>query len=150
MLSLARLVGSCGRVVAGAAALAVVVALATAPAEAQTCPTHYPYASYITFVGTNCATNSYTPCALGQAVTFTAQSYYGYAPQSCDTYAWDFGDGTLDTFTGVSTASHIYTTAGAYTVRIRISDSLGSSTAYYYLAAANGYFNFSDTPYSYP
>lgn len=56
---------------------------------------------------------------VGQALTFDASSATG----SGLTYRWDFGDG--QTATG-NIASHSYTAAGDYTVRLTVTDSLGS------------------------
>lgn len=50
-------------------------------------------------------------------------------------YAWDFGDGA--TATG-ATASHTYTIAGAYTIRLTVTDSLGGAASTTRLVAASG------------
>jgi PKD repeat protein len=44
------------------------------------------------------------------------------------TYAWDFGDGNVDTTSGV-TASHDYTTRGTYTVGLTVTNARGASVS---------------------
>ncbi|MCI4358851.1 MAG: thermopsin family protease [Thermoplasmata archaeon] len=63
----------------------------------------------------------------GDALTpfnFSAQASGGFAPYSM--YQWDYGDGTLASTTGPS-SSHDYRTAGAFTIRVRVGDTVGNS-----------------------
>ena len=55
-------------------------------------------------------------------------------------YDWDFGDGTTQTTTGPG-AQHTYATAGAYTVRLTVTDDAGCSTVFVFTgqtASCNG------------
>jgi len=69
---------------------------------------------------------SFTPTnstiQLGQPIDFTSQST-GSTPLE---YAWDFGDGTTS---AQANPSHTYTTAGSYTVKLKMTNSYGSDTA---------------------
>ncbi len=59
---------------------------------------------------------------LGASITYTNNTT-GTAPLS---YEWDFGDGTTSTLAG---PSHTYTTAGSYTVKLKVTNAYGSETA---------------------
>jgi PKD repeat protein len=63
-------------------------------------------------------------CAAGETINFSA-SAFNYVFQTCDTYAWSFGDGATATGPGVS---HVFTQSGMYTVRLAVSNPNGSSS----------------------
>ena len=69
---------------------------------------------------------SFTPTnkviQLGEAIAFTS-SCTGTAPL---TYAWDFGDGSTSSDVN---PSHTYSTAGAYTVKLKVSNAYGDETS---------------------
>lgn len=86
----------------------------------------------------NCTTNSFTI-----NIDTTEQVNGGFAPisgaKACETvnilafggstYQWSFGDGTLDT-TIVGSTNHAYSTAGTYTISVKIINSCGNSATY--------------------
>jgi len=63
--------------------------------------------------------------APNQAVLFNASSSTPGAGHTIPSYAWTFGDGT--TGTGV-TATRAYSTAGTYSVQLKVTDEIGQST----------------------
>lgn len=67
-----------------------------------------------------------TVCA-GQPVHFTDQSTE--YPQH---WEWDFGDGSSDT--SIASATHVYTSPGTYTVKLIVSNNMGSDTIQYVAA----------------
>jgi PKD repeat protein len=62
-------------------------------------------------------------CNPNENIAFTA-FVFGYTPQSCDTWEWNFGDGT--TGTG-KTVSHKYPNGGSYTVSVKLRNSAGAN-----------------------
>lgn len=65
-------------------------------------------------------------CKVGERVNFTGTKNNGeFLSTSCDTAAWEFGDGGT---ASSRTPNHTYTTAGAFTVTLRVSSSAGSAT----------------------
>lgn len=56
-------------------------------------------------------------------------------------YAWNFGDGSAPSLTDSPTISHVYSTAGSYTVTLTVTNSAGTSTTQIYNTASywNGY-----------
>ncbi|MBN9155506.1 MAG: PKD domain-containing protein [Microbacterium sp.] len=62
---------------------------------------------------------------LGLTATFDGTSSTATAGSTVSSYAWDFGDG--QTGTGAA-PSHTYGAAGTYTVKLTVTDSLGSSS----------------------
>jgi gliding motility-associated-like protein len=60
---------------------------------------------------------------VGQADTLHSKSNEGVK-----VYSWDFGDGTVSMGSD-SGAAHVYTTAGVYTAKLVVTDSLGCSVA---------------------
>jgi len=66
-----------------------------------------------------------TGCEAGQPVSFVAAST-AYVFQSCDAYAWDFGDGTT---AGSSTPLHTFANPGTYTINLAVTNTLGTSSA---------------------
>jgi PKD repeat protein len=61
---------------------------------------------------------------VGQLVQFNGSGSLGAAGSTITLWSWDFGDGT--TFEATTpTASHAYTAAGTYTVRLTVTDSGG-------------------------
>jgi PKD repeat protein len=63
-------------------------------------------------------------CNPNEDIVFTAY-VFNYNPQSCDTYEWNFGDGT--TGTG-KTVTHKYPNGGNYTVTVKLRNSAGANT----------------------
>jgi PKD repeat protein len=59
-----------------------------------------------------------------QAVSFNASGVSGLAGATITQYEWDFGDGGTSTEADSAT-THTYTTAGAYVVRLTVTDSAG-------------------------
>ena len=55
----------------------------------------------------------------GNTISFDGSGSYAPAGRTIDAYAWNFGDETSDT--GVQ-ATHTYTTPGAYTVKLTVTD----------------------------
>ena len=51
----------------------------------------------------------------------------GSGSTDATTYAWDFGDGTVDT--GPVPGPHTYGHAGGYTVTLTVTNAVGSDTA---------------------
>lgn len=76
---------------------------------------------YIVVVGTPVAdfTVDNRSICTGSEVTFTDNSYYAL------TWNWDFGDGATST---EQNPTHVYSTAGTYTVRLTISNPCGTDT----------------------
>lgn len=83
------------------------------------------------------ATTAATPVVTAPSASFTASATSGIAAQTTFTFAststgtvtsylWQFGDGTT---ANTSSASHVYSTAGSYTVSLTVSNSGGSSSA---------------------
>ncbi len=68
----------------------------------------------------NYVVNTATQCQSSNAFSFTNTSL-GTA-----TYTWDFGDGTANVFT--TNATHIYATAGTFTVSLTANNTCGTST----------------------
>ncbi|MFX1377183.1 MAG: PKD domain-containing protein [Promethearchaeota archaeon] len=62
-----------------------------------------------------------TTILVGDSVTFTFIGSEGDSPAS---FAWDFGDGGMST---IQDPTHVYTTAGTYTVSLTVTDSDGDS-----------------------
>jgi PKD repeat protein len=60
----------------------------------------------------------------GQAVSFNASGVTGLAGATLTQFAWDFGDGSTSTGADPA-ASHTYSTAGSYVVRLTVTDSAG-------------------------
>ncbi len=69
------------------------------------------------------ATTCPSGCNAGQQVSFFIN---GYVLQSCDSFAWEFGDGTVGT---ASTPMHAFTQPGTYSIRATITNALGSASA---------------------
>jgi len=93
---------------------------------AAACPASAPGSVVVAFHGgsTGCTTSA-TKCAAGEAISFSALGI-GYTFQDCDTYSWDFGDGGVSSLRSPNRA---YAAAGSYTVRLTVTNSLGSSAA---------------------
>jgi len=66
------------------------------------------------------------PCEAGLPVSFFAASP-AYVFGSCDSYAWDFGDGTSATS---AAPVHAFATAGTYEVNLAVTNVLGTTTAH--------------------
>ncbi len=72
-----------------------------------------------------CLSNNSTPCGVGERIDFQARVFF-YTPQACDSYDWDFGDGT----DGIGPAPQkSYSRAGSFSVRVSIRNTLGSRTS---------------------
>lgn len=93
---------------------------------AATCPASAPGSVVVAFHGdaTGC-TSSATKCAAGEGISFSALGI-SYTFQACDIYAWDFGDGSVSS---LRSPNHAYVAAGSYTVRLTVTNPLGSSAA---------------------
>lgn len=117
---------------------AAVLAFVAATAHAQpSCPTKPPNPFGVKL------TVACDPCLAGQPVTIEAvpnnspcllQPYDclflgPYAIQSCDTLAWNFGDGSpAATFAGNPSATHTFAAGGSYIVSVDVANSMGSVT----------------------
>lgn len=97
----------------------------TSPLAAQVC--QVPASNTISYSGTNCSTGNGLPCAPGQPVTMT----WGGPVQACDTFQWNFGDGT--TASGSATQTHTFAAGGRYTVQLNITSSGGSNMSRLFL-----------------
>ncbi|HVT05407.1 MAG TPA: PKD domain-containing protein [Thermoanaerobaculia bacterium] len=64
-------------------------------------------------------------CTAGEQITFSPAAF-GYTIQTCDTFAWTFGDGSTST---ARNPTHTYTSTGSFSVTLRISNANGSLTA---------------------
>jgi PKD repeat protein len=76
--------------------------------------------------GTSACSTSNPTCQHGETVSFNAQSFQ-YAVNTCDTFTWDFGDGT----TGVTgrTPTHVFTgNLTEYAVKVKVSNNAGNYT----------------------
>jgi len=72
-----------------------------------------------------CELLPHAPALVGEKATFAARVSGNTGPAK---YSWDFGDGTPVTpFGADSSADHIYTRPGHYTVRVTVTDSLSTS-----------------------
>lgn len=77
-----------------------------------------------------CSTSNATPCLRTDPVTFKAEGN-GYTFQSCDTFEWNFGDGTAPVTTTTPTTTHLYTTAEPlYNVSLTVKNSNGTKATY--------------------
>jgi PKD repeat protein len=82
-----------------------------------------PGVDFVT-IWASCTTN----CATNTDITFRAD-FYGYVPQTCDEWVWNFGDNQSSTLTGVDGmfATHKYATNNSYTVRLTIKNGAGQT-----------------------
>lgn len=108
--------------------IVLLIAICSIPAclQAQTCTTA-PQVTSLWYGGNGCTGTSSAPdpnpCQLPGTIYMNGYLTQGF--RSCDTYTWNFGDGsapTHDTYT-----SHNYATAGTYTVTFNASNSVGQS-----------------------
>lgn len=101
-------------------------AVSIGTASAQTCPTRPPGQFSITWNGNASLCDTHSPCKAGEVITFQLVFFGGsaYQRQECDSYAWDFGDGT-PTASGLS-FQHVYANEGTYTVIVTLTNALGS------------------------
>jgi len=65
-------------------------------------------------------------CNAGQPMSFFINAS-GYVFQSCDAFAWQFGDGTSS---ANSTPMHTYTSPGTYSIDTTITNALGTASAH--------------------
>jgi len=126
------------------AAVLVVLSLSTA-AHAQTCTTppavnNIDYSAYPCY-GSSGSTSA-NPCRVGDNITFTSSLPLG--PRACDTYTWNFGDGS-SSVSPSNYITHKYTAAGSYTVTMTASNSVGSASASATLNAIYGYISINYT-----
>src|SRR5947209_5410268 len=93
---------------------------------ADTCPASAPGSVALAFhgVSSGCASSA-TKCMAGEAISFSALGV-SYSFQTCDTYSWDFGDGGVSS---LRSPDHTYAAAGSYSVRLTVTNPLGSSAA---------------------
>lgn len=93
---------------------------------AGACPASAPGSVVVAFHGgsTGCASSA-TKCTAGESISFSALGI-SYTFQTCDTYSWNFGDGDVSP---LRAPNHAYAAAGSYTVRLTVTNSLGSSAA---------------------
>ncbi len=73
-------------------------------------------------VTTGCQ-DKYSVCSVGETINFTTYAI-GWSRGSCDTYDWDFGDGSAHSTS--STPSHAYTTSGNFPVTLILTGGMGS------------------------
>jgi PKD domain./Protein of unknown function (DUF1566). len=77
----------------------------------------------------SCTTN----CKSGVDIQFTPYAW-GYTYQTCDTFAWSFGDGYSS---NVKSPKHMYSNNGIYTVRLTVTNSNGSDSTTMSLTIGN-------------
>jgi PKD repeat protein len=66
-------------------------------------------------------------CAVSEVISFTAVNFpQSKSFQSCDSFAWDFGDGSTS---NQQSPGKIYTVGGSYTVKLTVSNAAGSVLA---------------------
>jgi hypothetical protein len=92
----------------------------------ESCPASAPGSVAVAFYGgsSGCASSA-TKCIAGEAISFSALGI-NYSFQTCDTYSWNFGDGDVSS---LRSPNHTYAAAGSYSVRLTVTNSLGSSAA---------------------
>jgi hypothetical protein len=92
----------------------------------DSCPASAPGSVALAFHGssTGCASSA-AKCTAGEAISFSALGV-GYSFQTCDTYSWNFGDGDVSS---LRSPNHTYAAAGSYSVRLTVTNPLGSSAA---------------------
>ncbi|MFN2238184.1 MAG: PKD domain-containing protein [Thermoanaerobaculia bacterium] len=93
----------------------------TNPPPPGTCTTPPSGSIGLTWVGDDSGCTPGSNCNLGEDIAFTASVFF-YTPQSCDTWEWDFGDGTKGTG---QTAKHKYASFGTYQVTVKIKNNAG-------------------------
>jgi len=71
-------------------------------------------------------TVSPTPVTRGAAINFNASTSTVATGHTLVSYAWNFGDGTAATSTS-PTQTHVFTTAGTYTVTLTVTDDVGQT-----------------------
>ena len=69
---------------------------------------------------------SNSPRCFGTPISFTSSTTGGTTPYA---YAWDFGDGGTS---GAANPTHLYSTAGTYTVTLTVRDAAGSTDSHSY------------------
>ena len=72
-------------------------------------------------IGVNCS-----DCAVGQTITFSRE-LWGYSDQTCNTYSWNFGDGS-PAATGTE-VTHSYSTKKTYTVTLTVKTTSNAQTS---------------------
>jgi PKD repeat protein len=78
-------------------------------------------------------TAAFTATSTGMSVALDA-SASADSDGTIATYAWDFGDGSMQTPSATATASHVYATPGTYTVTLTVVDNSGGSATTTHLA----------------
>jgi PKD domain len=108
------------RVVGFAPLLLAFAALAQSP-----CPTTQPQKPIIQWEGllTRCTHDNAVPCAAGEIIQFRAVPEGGGSYAPCETFQWNFGDGSFDSFDREPT--HIFTVPGQYDVTVVVSNPNG-------------------------
>jgi PKD repeat protein len=92
----------------------------------STAPTVGNFAVTFTGNSSNCSNTNATDCQAGETIAFESPNYY-YVPGSCDSFDWDFGDGSTHVTT--RTATHTYATGGqTYQVKFKVSNAAGNAT----------------------
>lgn len=91
------------------------------------CPSTAPgrYVS-IGYTGATSGCSGGAPCQKNETIAFRAESTFGYVFQSCDSFEWNFGDGSA--VSREKDPSHTFTGNGPYTVRLTVTNSKGSMT----------------------
>lgn len=96
--------------------------------QVDACPATPPSSQMsISYFGlaTGCRALNGVHCAAGEQIAFMLAAP-GYTFQSCDHIAWSFGDSSSGSGTD---ASHVYTTAGTFTVTATVMNARGTSVA---------------------
>lgn len=73
-----------------------------------------------------------SPTCKGKTITFFDSSFVP-APGNLVKWYWDFGDGVTQTFTAGTNPVHTYTTAGIFTVTLKVETNSGCQSAVYSL-----------------
>jgi hypothetical protein len=117
-------------------ALEVAFMLATGTVMAQTCPTYPPRLSGDGFYITRASgCNSGPNCVPEEPVRFNPVSHLNSPFQQCDTFRWDFGDGTIVETVGARSVEHTYTLAtfreySSFRVRLTVKNAMGEVGGY--------------------
>ncbi|HEX8170386.1 MAG TPA: PKD domain-containing protein [Thermoanaerobaculia bacterium] len=94
------------------------------PGPGPTDPCTKPSGIVVSYSGSkSCAPG--TACSTTETVKFTATRGVG-GLQTCDTTAWEFGDGGTSS---QRSPSHFYTTAGTYTAKVTVTNANGSASS---------------------
>lgn len=92
---------------------------------AQSACSSPPAMAVISWSGATCTSQNATQCSVGESLLFDASPTFG-SFQSCDTFHWNFGDGT---FADGRPITHAYVTPGQFTPSVTVSNPFGTQTS---------------------